>query len=249
MSDAEIRSLFAQLGCLDELLCLIENFLMDGCFKVLRDASFGSSTGYDPSDNIHLDGSNVTLSSTPVSTEQLVACSIILASICSALNHIGFICETTYNILRARKFTNPLMLRILHIFAYLGGDKFFSLSDYSLMMNVLKPIVRNMEAPYLSGASVCCNPLVDDVQTVVHQCVKCPFSEDAGGVVSVDSVISLLSEKINVNNKAETMNHVVEPCSSKCDLSGNESDEFTTLTLSSLSDLLALIELVAYYMV
>ena len=126
MSDGEIRSLFAKLGCLDELLCHIESFLVDGCFKVLRDISFGLSTGYDSSDNIHIDGSNVTLSSTPVSTEHLVAGSIILASICSALDHIGFICETTYSILRARRLSNPLMLSIIHIFAYLGGDKFFS---------------------------------------------------------------------------------------------------------------------------
>ncbi|POO01045.1 hypothetical protein TorRG33x02_032280 [Trema orientale] len=232
MSDVEIRRLFAELGCLDELLNLLENFLTDGCVKVFKDLSFGIPVECD---SRVLDDTNISLSLIPASAEHLVAGSIILASICAALDRMGFICETSYSILRAHRFSNSMILNILHIFAYLGGDRFFNSSGYGLLMTVLKSIVRNLEGLSTSGASVTCFSLVNDTQSAVCPCIMCPFSVDA---MSVDTVTSLLLEKLKTNDILDT----------KCDTSGNQSDPVSTVTLSSLNDLLALMELVAYHM-
>ncbi|XP_024022816.1 uncharacterized protein LOC21408653 [Morus notabilis] len=258
MSDVEIRSFFAEVGYLDELLSLIENFLMDGCVKFSNDVPFGSWVESDSRVNIPLDGSKITFSSEPASAEQLVAGSIILASICVTLGQIGFICEASYNILRASKFGNSLKLAILHMFAYLGGDKFLKFSDYSLLMTTSKSLVRNLEELSLLGASVSSIPPVNDPQTAFCPCIKCPFLEEG---VSVDSTTSLLLEKIK-NAILEAMHQpAVDPvyrphemdsdgtcCLNKYGISGNQSDPQTNVTLSSLSDLLALVELVAWHM-
>ena len=236
MSDVEIRTLFAELGCLDELLSLIENFLTDGCVGVFEDLSFGLPIECDSRVNILVDDSNLPLSPIPVSAEQLVAGSIILASICGVLDRVGFICETSYSILRTRRFSNSLILTILHIFAYFSGGQFFNLGDYSLMMTVLKSMVRNLEGLSSSGAPVSCISLVNDTPSAFYPCVECPFS---GDVMSMDTVTSILLEKLRTDDILEA----------KYDTPGNQSDPFSSVTLSSLNDLLALVELVAYHMV
>lgn len=194
MSDAEISSTFAELFCLDELLSLIEDFLINGNVKVLEDCSSGSLVQCDSGVHMLCDGSHIKLSPLSASVEQLVAGCIILASICAAIDHVGFICETSYNILRIGRFSKSLVLTILHVFAYLGGEKFFSLSNYSLMMNVLKSVVRFLEATSSSDAA-CCTPSMYDSHSEFSSCVKCPFLKD---YIPVDTVTSLLLEKIRI---------------------------------------------------
>ncbi|KAL5577799.1 hypothetical protein UlMin_019498 [Ulmus minor] len=253
MSDGQIRRLFSELGCLDELLSLIENFLVDRCVDVLKDVSLGSTIECDSRVDILVDGANKTLSSVPSSEEQVVAGSILLASICAALDNIGFVCQSSYNILRARRFSNSLLLTILHIFAHLGGEKYFKLGNYSLTMTVVKSIVRNLEEQDLSDTDSCA-PSVSDAQSLCFPCVKCPFLKD---VLSVDCVTSLLLEKFNINDISRTTHgDVIEPVGQPheansdgtCRLnnyavSANQSD-----VLCNLSDLLALVELVACHM-
>lgn len=235
MSDVEIANMFIELGGLVELLSLIESFLVDERFKVARDVSFGSSVDCDSGgDTIQIDGSNVALSFIPASAEQLVAGSIILASISSALDHIGFMCETSYNILRSQRLGNSLILPVLHIFAYLGGDKFFSATDHSLLMTVLRPIVRSIER--LSPGSFCCTSLVRGDKTVHCERATCPFWDDNGDAISVDTVTSLLLEKIKADDKLEQLHK-------------HDTKQVYCVTSSKLTDLLALLELVACHMV
>ncbi|KAM6551821.1 hypothetical protein CsatB_001629 [Cannabis sativa] len=235
MSDMEVRRLFAELGCLDELFSLIENFLMDECAKVYDDLSFEFPVKCDSRVQSSLDVSDRSLFPVPASAELLVAGSIILASICAAVDRIGFICETSYSILRARRLNNSLKLSILHIFAYLGGDQFFSLSDYSLMMTVLKSLVRDIERLGSSDASDSCNSLMIDTRSAICPCVKCPFS---GDVMSVETVTSFLLGKLKADDLLET----------KYNTPDFQSDPFSNVALYSLNDLLSLVELVAYHM-
>lgn len=208
MSDVEICSTFAELFCLDELLSLIEDFLIDGSVMVFEDCSSGSSIEYDSGVHMLLDGSNIKLSSLPASVEQLVAGCIILASICAAIDHVGFICEASYNILRTGRFNKSLVLTILHVFAHLGGEKFFSLSNYSLMMTVLKSLVRFLEATSSSGAASC-TPSTNDAHTEFSSCVKCPFLKD---YIPVDTVTLSLLETIKSYALSGTMcKDAIEP--------------------------------------
>lgn len=208
MSDVEICSTFAELFCLDELLSLIEDFLIDRRVMVIEDCSSGSLIKYNSGVHVLLDGSNIKLSSLPASEEQLVAGCIILASICAASGHVGFICETSYNILRTGRFNKSSMLTILHIFAHLGGEKFFSLSNYSLMMTVLKSLVRFLEeTSSLDAAS--CIPSTIDGHTEFSSCVKCPFLKD---YIPVDTVTSLLLEAIKIYALSGTLcKDAIEP--------------------------------------
>lgn len=273
MSDAEISSRFAKLCCLDDLLSLIEDFLIDGSGMVYEDVSPNPLIECNPRVHMPLDGSNIRLSSLPVSTEQLVTGSVILASICAAIDRIGFICETSYNILRFCGFNNSLVLTILHIFAHLGGEMFFSLSNYNLMMTVLKSIVRFLEGINSSDAA-CCIPSMSDAHAKFCFSDKCPFSKD---YVSVEAVTLVLLEKLKINALLGTMHEdAMQPVyllkstitldkfkaeqsssdernhldvETKADESANQSDAITSVTMNDFNDLLSLLELVACHMV
>ncbi|KAH7547478.1 hypothetical protein FEM48_Zijuj01G0314300 [Ziziphus jujuba var. spinosa] len=270
MSDMEISSKFVKLCCLDDLLSLVEDFLVDGSVMVYEDVSPNSLVECDSRVHMPLDGSNIRLSSLPASTEQLVAGSVILASICAAIDRVGFICETSYNILRICRFNNSLVLTILHIFAHLGGEKFFSLSNYDLMMTVLKSIVRYLEGKN-SSDTACCIPSISDAHTKFCLSDECPFSKD---YISVDAVTSLLLEKLKINallghedaikpvhllksmvlldkykaeeSLSDERNHF--DIENKADVSANQSDAITSVTLNDFNDLLSLVELVACLM-
>ncbi|KAJ7969175.1 Maternal effect embryo arrest protein [Quillaja saponaria] len=193
ISDAETRILFSECGPLDGLFCLIEEFLIDGRVMAYNDVPYETSTYCDSRNHFLLDGLNISLSSRTASCEQLLAGSIILASICAVVDHIGFICEASYNVFRMSRQDSSLLLTILHVFAYLGGDKIFSLSNYGLVMTVLKSIVLFLESGSPSVASASCLSSINRLHAELYTGVKCPFSE---GAASVDSVISLLLEMI-----------------------------------------------------
>uniref|UniRef100_A0A5B7BWU3 Maternal effect embryo arrest 22 n=1 Tax=Davidia involucrata TaxID=16924 RepID=A0A5B7BWU3_DAVIN len=193
MSDVETRSMFSELCHLDELLTLIEDFLIDRRVLVYSDVSSESSLVCDSRVNILLNGADIMLSFETASTHQLLAGGIVLASICAAVDHIGFICEASYNIFRIQKFDSSSMLTILHVFAYLCGSKYFTLNDYRLLMTVLKSLVNFIERANLSTDSPSCLPSPTEVWPKFPSCTKRAFSE---GAVSMDIVISLLLEKL-----------------------------------------------------
>ncbi|XP_037493455.1 uncharacterized protein LOC105637078 isoform X1 [Jatropha curcas] len=269
VSDVKSRSLLASLCCLDELLSLIEDFLING--RVIECTIVPSETlvGCDSRRNIFLNGINVNLSSKPASADQLVAGSIILASVCAAVDRIEFICEASYNLLRIQKYDIDILLAILHVFAYLGGDRFFSLKEYGLTMKVLKTIIIFLEgghSPVASAASRFSSLHVAGVK--FHSCGKCPF-----GAVSVDIVVTELLEKLQNQHPPELANlpnfHVLsnesdaKRCSSPegvcCALDANSGASCCVMpathitsvcngALCYLSDVLSLVELLACYM-
>ncbi|GMY38164.1 hypothetical protein FCV25MIE_33408 [Fagus crenata] len=206
MSDVETRSIFADFGCVDELLSLIEDFLIFGRVIVYDNVSSETFIECDSRIDFLLDGVNIVLLYVAASADVLVAGSIILASICASIDHIGFICETSYNIFLRRACDSSLVLTILHVFAYLGGQKFFSLSNYKLMMMVLKSIVMLLEGVNLSVDAASCPSSVSKVQLQFHPCVKCPFSE---GAISVDTLTLLLLELLQNIAVFGTTNHDV----------------------------------------
>ncbi|KAI9195861.1 hypothetical protein LWI28_018821 [Acer negundo] len=266
MSDAEARSVFDKL-CLDELLRLIENFLLDGRVMKYSEKPSQSSIDCNSKINIVLDGVNAILSSEAASADQLVAGSIILASICAATDHIGFICETSYNILRMHQCDLSLLLTILHIFAYLGREEYFTLREHNLTMTLLKSMVTCIERRSSSVAETSCPSSACQVRAEFHPCTKCPFSKDA---VSVDIAISLLLKKLQSYAQSGTMNALShkdqaeqscldlccvfgKSCSAscilnKCEIPAFQSDSVVSITSCHFSDVLSLVELLAYNM-
>ncbi|KAJ1420878.1 maternal effect embryo arrest protein [Sesbania bispinosa] len=215
-----------------------------------------------------------TFSSEVASSEQLVAASIILASLCAATDHVGFICEASHNILRLCKWDSLMVLTILHVFANLGGREYFDLGNFGLMVTVLKSLVMFLEEESISVTTASSLPSINQLHTELCANVKCPFSE---GAESIDIVILLLLEKIqnclfqqaeqfdssnfrflsDNYNAGQCSNEDVIPCTNSTNYDApcclrkhvtccsTQPDVLINVTLCQLSDVLSLLELVA----
>ncbi|MBA0565191.1 hypothetical protein Golob_010080 [Gossypium lobatum] len=270
VSDAEPRSVLSEL-CLGDLLSVIEGFLIEGRVISCTNLSSETSVEYESGIHVTVDGLDVIFSYEAASADLLVGGSIILGSICTAADSVSFLCEAVYNIFRMHRYDTSVVLIILHVFAYVGGDKLFTLRNYSLTMTVLKSVVMFLESERASVATSTL-PLVDDVQPQFPACVGCPFSKDA---LSVDTVVSLLFAKLQnfarsgflcqdlTSNSSNSSSRSTEdeaernltcvldincevPCclnmySSTCKNSGSVG----TGTLCDISDVLSLMELLA----
>jgi hypothetical protein len=280
VSDVEARNFFAEACCLDELLGLIEEFLLDGKLMVYADLSSEPLSGCDSMIDILLDGVNIKFSSKSASSNLLVAGSIILASICAATDHIGFLCQASYSLLWMHRCDTVSALTILHIFAYLAGEKFLSPRKHSLTMTVLKSVIMFLEGGDSSVASAA-SSLTMCKGGMFHPCAKCPFSTD---VVSIDIVTSMLLEKLQNCAVSGIMHHLMESpnlsnsnvlcckdiakqglshevitdvldlnCDASCSLNKcvipAQSNSIMNGILCDLSDLLSLVELLAFNMV
>ncbi|MBA0663287.1 hypothetical protein Goklo_003408 [Gossypium klotzschianum] len=268
ISDAEARSVVDEL-CLDELLSLIEEFLIEG--RVMLCAALSSETSVECDSRRHaiFDGSAVVFTHEAASADLLVAGSIILGSICAAVDRAGFLCEAAYSIFRMHRYDTSVVLVILHAFVYVGGNKMFTLGNYSLTMTVLKSIVMFLESERAPMATAT-HSFVGDVLPQFHACVGCPFSKDA---LSVDIVISLLFTKLqnfarsgfmhqnlianSSNSSVMSIENIAEQnlsclldmnvscCLDKCSLAGIRSGSVVTETLCDIGDILSLMELLA----
>lgn len=205
MLDVEIRSLFTELLCLDELLALIEDFIIDGRVLSCTDASFETLTEGILRVNIPIDGVNRTLSLAPASTNYLIAGSSILASISKAVHRTGLLWEVSYSILRIRRCESSLVLTMLHIFAHIGGDQFFSLKGYSTLRAVLKSIIIHLEVRSSDDATF--TPPKSNCRTEFVQCANCPFSDE---VMSMPMVVSFLLQFIHKNISNEIIDGDLE---------------------------------------
>ncbi|XP_011013629.1 PREDICTED: uncharacterized protein LOC105117603 isoform X1 [Populus euphratica] len=203
VSDVEARNLFAEVCCLDELLGLIEEFLLDGKLMIYVDLSSESLSGCDSIIDILLDGVNIKFASKSASADLLVGGSIILASICAAIDCTGFLCQASYSLLLMHKCDTVFVLTILHIFAYLAGEKFFFPREHNLTMTVLKSIIMFLEGGDSPDASAASSPTRYN-GGMFHPCAKCPFSTDA---VSIDTVTSVLLEKLQNCAVSGIMHH------------------------------------------
>ncbi|KAK7276714.1 hypothetical protein RIF29_17859 [Crotalaria pallida] len=273
MSDAEARTLLLENCPLQELLRLIEDLLIEGKIIVNNEVPAETLSDCDFRINGDLDCANK-FSSDVASSEQLIAGSIILASICTATNHVGFLFHASYDILRFCKWDSLVVLTILHIFAYLGGEKFFiSAVSFRLMIIVLKSLVMFLEGENLSVATASCPLSINQLHTQFGMNAKCPFSE---GAESVDIVACLLLEEIkgclhlgmdrvdlsdsrftsdNYNAGQQSNPEAVQcaintscdvPCClEKCTTSATQPHVLKNVTLCHLGDVLSLVELVA----
>ncbi|KAK1369136.1 hypothetical protein POM88_035228 [Heracleum sosnowskyi] len=229
MDDLETRSIEELLN-LDELLSLIEDFLIHRRVLLHRDVLSESLPLYDPKSNIISSGGDM-LSFQAASDQQLISASVVLTSICLAVDHIGFVCETSYNLLKMRKIDSST-LAILHVFAFISGAKYFTNCDHSLSMIVLKSLITFFERE-MSSTSV--------VQFGFPACKNCPYAVSA---IPMDDVVSLLIEKLHnyvlsnvsfedLKEATVYMNDKVVTCGTLCE------------TLLYLGDVLSLLELLA----
>ncbi|KAM7505759.1 hypothetical protein LguiB_004663 [Lonicera macranthoides] len=261
MSDVETRNMFAELCNLDELLDLIENFLIDRRVLIHSDQSSESLLESDPIANIALNGEDTILSVERASTNQLVAGASIVASLCAAIDCIGFICEASYNIIRMQEIDTPL-LTVLHVFAYICGSKYFTHDDYRSIMTVIKSLITFLEGANLSANSGSVLPSLALVQPNFPPCTDCPFFE---GAVFMEIVVSMLLEKLQnyglsgisqaektesrylLNSEALSHKDETEPSSSQTlfGKSTSWSNIFLDVSLCELGDILSLLELVA----
>ena len=270
--DADTRTLLLENFSLQELFCLIGDFLIEG--KVVYNNIVLTKT----SSKSDLRTNNAeTFSLEVASSEQLVAASIVLASLCAAIDHVGFISEASYNILRSSRWDSLTVLTILHIFANLGGRKFFDLGNFGLTEMVLKSLVMFLEGGNTSLTNASCLPSINQLHTELCSSGTCPFSE---GAESIDTVTLLLLEKIknceleraeqfdssnfiflsDSCNTGKWFNQEVVPCASglNCDVScclkkhmicPAQPDVVINFTMCQLSEVLSLLELVANMMV
>ncbi|KAG5064620.1 hypothetical protein AAZX31_02G265500 [Glycine max] len=261
MSVAETRVLFVENYSLHELLSLIEDFLIEGKV-IVNNRVYAETLSCDLRVNDFLDCVNQ-VSSDVASSEQLAAASIILASVCAATDYVGFICDASYHILQSCKWDSLMVLTILHIFAYLGGEKFFNMDNFGLMVTVLKSLVMFLEDESPSVASACL-PSINQLHAELCMNVKCPFLE---GVESIDAVACLLLEEIKRINLSDSRlmsdNYDAElwynqdaiqctiskncdvPCLRKFSIFATQPDALRNVNFCRLNDVLSLVELVS----
>ncbi|XP_028091195.1 uncharacterized protein LOC114291500 [Camellia sinensis] len=167
MSDVETRSAFTVLYFSGELLILIEDFLLERRVLVCSNVSSESLSKSGSIVNIFLNEEEIILSRGMASTHQLVAGAIVLASICATIDHIGFLCEASYNIFRMQNLGTSSTLTVLHVFAHVCGSKYFNLTDYSLLMTVMKSLVTFLEKAKISSDYICCISPVGEVESML----------------------------------------------------------------------------------
>ncbi|KAK4709870.1 hypothetical protein R3W88_004383 [Solanum pinnatisectum] len=256
LSHEDMRRIFVESCNLYDVLSLMEDFLLHGkllVHAVSSDSKLASNSGI----NLILDGRSISLCKQPAPTQLLLTGGILLASVCAAVDHIGFVCEASCNILKTLRSD---ALNILHIFAYLCGSKYITLKEYGLSMTVVKSLVmlihNNRSSP---------NPLSSVASTVeslpkICSGSKCPFSE---GAASMDAVASSLLDSLKSYSCSAVGLDLMESLNSsrhdmKCDGKKNEESTdnvdlvqsaYVTLGDSSqFIDTLALVELVAGFM-
>lgn len=202
MCDVETRTKFAKICDLEELITLIRNFLIDGEILVC---------------NTDTSSETLSLPHSKASLHELVVAAVLLASVCEAFDRIEFISELSYTIFRITSFST---MTLLHVFAYVCGEKLLSCGDCNLIMTVIKSLVTHCEQKKVSPG--------------FPSCAKCPFST---GAVSMEELASLLLKKLSDCSK-----HMFGMTTYK---SFTVPDD----TLSDLGDVLSLLELLATKMV
>ncbi|KAL2524704.1 maternal effect [Abeliophyllum distichum] len=255
LSDLDLRRIFMESCNLFELLDLVEDFLLQRKVLVCGELSSESMLECIPEMNPVLK-----LSVEAASSHLLVAGAILLASLCQAVDHIGFVCETSCNILMMEKFDPSVLLTILHVFAHLCGSKYFNLDRYSVAMTVVKSLVVLLEKQNCSTGSTL-SPSLVGTPSEIWPCSKCPFSE---GAVSMDDVALLLLEKLQKHAGACVLpeesfkfaNLIAPELWSHKEKAEEVSIHGDAVLLSSVSDeilrnsidILSLFELIAFYM-
>ncbi|KAL6562016.1 hypothetical protein OROGR_003023 [Orobanche gracilis] len=238
-----LRRMFMGSCDLFELCAVIENFILHREVFVCGEVSGEMEAIHSFKANLAPQGNAVLVSEIVASSQLLVAGGCLLASLCTAVDHIGFVCEMSCNIITMQRFERPVMLAILHAFANVCGSKYFTLQRYSIAMIVVKSLVVFLEKQTSSNKSTSfCS-------------TKCPFSE---GALSMEDVASLLLETLqkHVRSKCWPQDLVVSRVWSHEGRTGEVSDSSEAVILSPTSfvdlcdftDILSMLEILASFM-
>ncbi|PHT54913.1 hypothetical protein CQW23_03399 [Capsicum baccatum] len=249
LSHEDTRRIFVESCDLYDVLSLMEDFLLHGNLLVHAVSSkLSSNSGI----NLILDGRSISLCRQPAPSQLLLTGAVLLASVCAAVDHIGFVCEASCNILKALRSD---ALNILHIFAYLCGSKYVTLKEYDLVMTVVKSLVMLIHKNRSSHNPVSCGAF--ESLSKICSGSKCPFSESAA---TMDAVASSLLDTLKSNtcsaagldlmelfnlSKHEIKNGGSQTEESSDDVDLVQSAYVTSCDSSQFIDTLALVELVA----
>ncbi|KAI3502268.1 hypothetical protein L1887_30301 [Cichorium endivia] len=136
MSDLETRAIFEKACNVDELITLIQDFIINERVQIHTDITSESQS----------------LSDSKASFDELVIGAVFLASICVAFDRVDFLCEASYTI---SHITSPSTSTFLHIFAYICGEKLLAHGDYTLIMTVVSSLVTFFEKENSSQCAKC----------------------------------------------------------------------------------------------
>ena len=230
--NSDTREMLRKICNLHDVLALGEEFVLNR--KVLSDVDVSGELLVDCGSSIGIvhQGENTVLWPKIAPTDLVVTGSSILASIYKAVGHLGSLCEFSLKLLHMGRADYSLALSILHNFACLCGEDYFTNSNYSSVMKVVKSVVAFMEASLSKGP-------IKDLQagdiTWHHftTCVRCPFKE---GSVTLDAVSSELLDELR--------RHLVPQ------IPGATAHSLNSKAVSCLlSDVLSSLELIASIMV
>ncbi|KAL3637053.1 hypothetical protein CASFOL_019352 [Castilleja foliolosa] len=240
LSDPLLRRTFMESCDLLELFVVVEKFILQR--KVFVSGK-PEAIIHSLKANLVLNGNAIMVSEVVVSSQLLIAGGSLLASLCSAVDNVGFVCEMSCNIITMQKFDHAAMLAILHAFARVCGSKYFTLEHYAISMTVVKSLVMFLEKRTSlmvkhQSKSWCCGS-------------NCPFLE---GALSVEDVVSLLLENLrNLSRSKCWPQDFLVPRGETDDFSGSrEASVQQTFAcdeaLCDFADVLSLVEIIASFM-
>ncbi|KAK4440127.1 Two-pore potassium channel 2 [Sesamum alatum] len=200
LSDPVLRRLFMESCDLSELLAVIEDFLLQKKVLACGDVSAESQVLPSSSINLVLNGNAIVLYEMMASAHLSVVGGSLLASVCLAVDRIGFLCEVSCNIIMMPTFDPAVLLAVLHVFAHICGSKYFTLQQYSIAMAVVKSLVMFLEKQTSSTNSVSSSPTVGNLSKSWLCCKNCPFSE---GALPVEDVPLLLLQNLQNHDTSD----------------------------------------------
>lgn len=243
VADVEAGVMLSEFS--EELLILLQYLLSEQ--RVLFSVKSSETSESDSSISVTLNGENVDLVNKIALVDHLVAGGAILAAICTTLDRVGFICEASFEILHKRGHENTsVLLTILHVFAYIAGEKMVSSSEHDLSIAVLKSIVMFLENRQFGTV---------EANAKLHPGKnKCPFSDRSS---SLEAMASKLMEILQEFTQSNTLHQsLTDSLGSsyleKTEFSPTHKDFQCILPRDqsiNICDILSLLELIACYMV
>ncbi|WOL12411.1 hypothetical protein Cni_G21178 [Canna indica] len=274
ISDEASYKLFSKVCPLDILLNLSEDFLIRRRILMCNTVESKQLCSILSSKAYHLKGLNMFLTEIAAKTEQLLAASILSASVCAALDQIGFLLEISYRVLRFCKIDTKCNLLMLHIFSFASGERFCTVEKYNYLASAIKSVALQLERGHESHLS--CHS-TSDVDVVFSPCEQCPFSKDtvcietfasslmdilqdfaSTGASSVCSFVSSsntttncysrVGESISVSTEPDVLDSESEASCVLLNYRNNSSDYISRRALCQFTDVVSVVELLGCYM-
>ncbi|KAF8110171.1 hypothetical protein N665_0086s0012 [Sinapis alba] len=231
MADTEAGGILSEF--LEEFLSLLQDLLSEQ--RVLYSAKSSETTESDFSTPVTLIGENVALLRRGALIDHLVAGSAILAAICTVVNRVGLIREASFEILHKHSHEkSPVPLTIIHVLAYIAGEKMMSSSDHDISIAVLKSIVMFLENRYFGT--------VEGDAKLHPGKNKCPFSDKYSSLEAMGSMLMEIVQEFTQSNTVHQSLVEFRPA----------HKDFQCVLLArnqsvTLCDILSLVELIACY--